>query len=182
MPSFLPSSRLGHGHRRRFASPAQPVPIGGISHPRAMPLGRRAPAFAFMELLVVLVIVGLIVLLVAPRYIGPPAKSNSTIARTQIDGLSKALNQYRLDVGIYPSTDQGLQALVTMPEGVERWQGPYLPNPVPPDPWGRPYNYKAPGDHADYDLYSYGADGRAGGTGENLDVTSWDATPAAKSQ
>jgi general secretion pathway protein G len=136
--------------------------------------------FTLIELLVVVVIIGLLAGLVAPRYFGQVAKSNVNVARAQIDALGKALDQYRLDVGSYPSTDQGLQALVSRPDSIDRWQGPYLQKGVPPDPWGRPYLYKAPGDHGDYDLLSYGADGQPGGTGENIDVTSWDVAPAAK--
>lgn len=142
----------------------------------------RAAGFTLIELLVVVVIIGLLAGLVAPRYFSQVGKSNVNIARAQIDSLGKALDTYRLDVGSYPTTDQGLQALVTKPDGVDRWQGPYLQKQVPPDPWGRPYHYKAPGDHADYDLYSYGADGQPGGTGENVDITSWEVAPSAKSQ
>ena len=141
--------------------------------------GSRAPApaavrasrgFTLIELLVVVVIIGLLAGLVAPRYFGQVGKSNVSIARAQIDSLGKALDTYRLDVGAYPTTDQGLQALITKPDGVDRWAGPYLQKQVPPDPWARPYRYKAPGDHGDYDLYSYGADGQPGGTGENLSL------------
>lgn len=142
----------------------------------------RAGGFTLIELLVVVVIIGLLAGLVAPRYFGQVGKSNVNIARAQIDSLGKALDQYRLDIGAYPTSDQGLQALVVKPDGVDRWQGPYLAKQVPPDPWGRPYRYKAPGDHGDYDLFSYGADGQPGGTGENQDETSWDVAPATKSQ
>jgi general secretion pathway protein G len=142
----------------------------------------RAGGFTLIELLVVVVIIGLLAGLVAPRYFGQVGKSNVNIARAQIDSLGKALDQYRLDVGAYPTTDQGLQALVVKPDGVDRWQGPYLQKQVPPDPWSRPYRYKSPGDHSDYDLYSYGADGQPGGSGENVDVTSWDVAPVGKSQ
>jgi len=135
--------------------------------------------FTLIELLVVVVIIGLLAGLVAPRYFGQVGKSNVNVARAQIDALGKALDQYRLDVGSYPSTDQGLQALVSQPDGLERWQGPYLQRQVPYDPWGRPYVYKAPGEHGDYDLSSYGADGKPGGTGENIDIKSWESVPVA---
>ncbi len=143
----------------------------------------RAPrpgdaGFTLIELLVVVVIIGLLAGLVAPRYFGQVGKSNVTVARAQIDSLGKALDQYRLDVGAYPTTDQGLQALEVRPDGVDRWSGPYLQKQVPPDPWGRPYHYKSPGEHGDYDLFSYGADGQPGGSAENVDVTSWDVAPA----
>ena len=138
--------------------------------------------FTLIELLVVVVIIGLLAGLVAPRYFGQVGKSNVNVARAQIDALGKALDQYRLDVGSYPTTDQGLQALVNQPDGVERWQGPYLQRHVPYDPWGRPYVYKAPGEHGDYDLSSLGADGKPGGTGENIDIKSWESAPVGKTQ
>lgn len=138
----------------------------------------RQRGFTLIELLVVVVIIGLLAGLVAPRYFGQVGKSNVNIARAQIDSLGKALDQYRLDVGVYPTTDQGLQALVTKPDGVDRWQGPYLQKGVPADPWTRAYHYKSPGDHGEYDLFSYGRDGQAGGTGEDVDVTNWEVTGA----
>jgi general secretion pathway protein G len=121
----------------------------------------------------VIVIIGLLAGLVAPRYFDQVAKSNTKIAKAQIDSLEKALDTYRLDVGSYPSTEQGLAALNTKPQNVERWAGPYLKKAVPPDPWGAKYLYKAPGEHGDYDLSSLGSDGQPGGTGEAADVTSW---------
>jgi general secretion pathway protein G len=136
--------------------------------------------FTLIELMVLVVIVGLLVSLVAPRYLGQSVRSNGNTARTQIQSLGKALNQYRVDVGAYPSTEQGLHALEVRPDGVDRWQGPYVQNDVPADPWGRQYRYKSPGDHAEFDLFTYGADDKPGGTGDNLDVASWDATPAVK--
>ena len=138
--------------------------------------------FTLIELLVVVVIIGLLAGIVAPRYFGQIGKSKVNVARAQIDALGKALDQYRLDVGAYPTSAQGLQALVVKPGGAAGWQGPYLKRQVPPDPWGRPYHYKAPGDHGDYDLYSYGADGVPGGTGENVDVTSWEVAPTGNAR
>jgi general secretion pathway protein G len=134
--------------------------------------------FTLIELLVVVVIIGLLAGLVAPRYFGQVGKSNVNVARAQIDSLGKALDQYRLDVGAYPSTDQGLQALVARPDGVDRWSGPYLQKQVPPDPWGRPYHYAAPGEHGDFDLFSFGADGQPGGTSETVDISYGDVAPA----
>jgi general secretion pathway protein G len=140
---------------------------------------RRVAGFTLLELLVVIVVIGLLAGLVAPRYFNQVGKSNTNIARAQIDSLEKALDQYRLDVGVYPTTEQGLQALFFRPNNVEKWQGPYLKKPAPPDPWGRPYQYKSPGERGEYDIASFGADGQAGGTGENVDVSSWDALAAA---
>jgi general secretion pathway protein G len=131
--------------------------------------------FTLLELLVVVVIIGLLAGLVAPRYFDQLGKTNTNIAKAQIDSLERALDQYRLDVGSYPSSEQGLQALNSRPNNVEKWQGPYLKKAVPPDPWGRPYLYKSPGEHSEYDIFSYGADGQPGGTTENTDVTSWSA-------
>jgi general secretion pathway protein G len=138
---------------------------------------RRIHGFTLIELLVVVVIIGLLAGIVAPRYFGQVGKSNTTAARAQIEQLGKALDTYRLDVGVYPTSEQGLQALITKPDGVDRWQGPYLQKQVPADPWGRAYRYTAPGAHSDYDLSSYGSDGQPGGTGEAADVNSWDAAP-----
>lgn len=129
--------------------------------------------FTLLELLVVIVIIGLLAGYVAPRYFGQVGKSEVNVARAQIESFSKALSQYRLDVGRYPSTEQGLGALVTKPANEPKWQGPYLAKSVPLDPWGKAYQYKAPGEHGEYDLWSYGKDGQSGGSGENADVTSW---------
>ena len=133
----------------------------------------RRGGFTLLELLVVIVIIGLLAGLVAPRYFDQVSKSNAKIARAQIDSLEKALDQYRLDVGAYPTTEQGLAALNTKPQNLEKWAGPYLKKAVPPDPWGARYIYKSPGDHSEYDLSSYGSDGKPGGDGEAADVNSW---------
>jgi general secretion pathway protein G len=142
------------------------------NHSRAVRVA-RCTGFTLLELLVVIVIIGLLAGLVAPRYFDQVSKSNAKIARAQIDSLEKALDQYRLDVGSYPSTEQGLGALNTKPQNIDKWAGPYLKKAVPPDPWGARYLYKAPGDHGDYDLSSLGSDGQAGGAGEAGDVNSW---------
>ena len=143
---------------------------------------RSVSGFTLIELLVVVVIIGLLAGIVAPRYFGTVGKSNTNIARAQIEQLGKALDTYRIDVGTYPTSEQGLQALVAKPDGVDRWAGPYLQKQVPGDPWGRAYRYKSPGDHADYDLSSYGSDGQPGGTGEAQDVNSWETTATVKTQ
>jgi general secretion pathway protein G len=141
---------------------------------RAARLGRRrAEGFTLLELLVVIVIIGMLAGLVAPRYFDQVSKSNTKIAKAQIESLEQALDQYRLDVGAYPTTEQGLAALNTKPQSLEKWAGPYLKKAVPADPWGNRYLYKSPGDHGDYDLFSLGSDGQPGGSGEAADVTSW---------
>jgi general secretion pathway protein G len=124
-----------------------------------------------LELLVVVAIIGLLAGYVAPRYFGQIGKSEVNTAKAQIDALEKALDQYRLDVGRYPTTEMGLIALVTRPANEPKWSGPYLKKAVPLDPWGKPYLYKMPGDHGEFDLLSYGKDGQRGGTGEDADIT-----------
>jgi len=129
--------------------------------------------FTLLELLVVLVIIGLLVGYVGPRYFSQIGKSETKAARAQIDGLEKALDQYRFDVRHYPTTEQGLAALNVKPADEKNWAGPYLKKAVPPDPWGNPYNYRQPGEHGDVDLFSYGKDGQPGGEGDNADVVNW---------
>lgn len=129
--------------------------------------------FTLLELLVVMVIIGLLAGYVGPRYFSQIGKSEVKAARAQIDALEKALDQYRIDVGHYPTTEQGLPALMAAPSGEGRWAGPYLRKAVPDDPWGKPYQYRQPGEHGDFDLFSYGPDGQPGGEGEAADVTNW---------
>jgi general secretion pathway protein G len=134
---------------------------------------QRHLGFTLLELLVVMVIIGLLASYVGPKYFGQIGKSEVKTAQAQIDAFGKALDQYRLDAGHYPTTDLGLNALVVRPGNEPKWGGPYLAKAVPNDPWGRPYQYKSPGDHGDYDLWSLGKDGQPGGTGEAADITSW---------
>jgi len=131
--------------------------------------------FTLIELLVVMVIVGLLAALVGPRLFPKLGKGKQAAAKAQIELLGQALDQMRLDIGRYPATQEGLNALVTNPGGVENWDGPYLKKALPNDPWGKPYHYQLPGTHGvEYDLFSYGRDGAPGGEGEDKDVTSWE--------
>jgi len=129
--------------------------------------------FTLIELLVVMVILAMLAALVGPRLFGQVEKASQKTARTQIEMLGQALDSYRLELGSYPNTSQGLNALVTNP-GAEGWDGPYLKKALPNDPWKKPYQYQSPGTHGDYDLFSYGADGAAGGEGKNKDINSWE--------
>lgn len=129
--------------------------------------------FTLLELLVVMVIIGLLASFVAPRYFSQVGKSEVKAARAQLDALEKALDQYRLDVGRYPTMEQGLAALVMRPANEPKWDGPYLKREVPKDPWGNAYVMTVPGQHGDVDLSSYGKDGQPGGTAEAADITNW---------
>ncbi|MBI2088564.1 MAG: type II secretion system major pseudopilin GspG [Deltaproteobacteria bacterium] len=129
--------------------------------------------FTLVELLVVMVIIGLLAALVAPRFIRQEEKAKLKAAKAQIELLGTALDTFRLDIGRYPTTQEGLEALRAQPAGTDKWDGPYLKKEVPLDPWGRPYSYRSPGEHGPYDLLSYGADGAPGGEGDNRDITSW---------
>ncbi len=132
---------------------------------------RRVCGFTLLEVLVVMVIIGLLAGYVAPRYFGQLGKSEVKVAQAQISAFEKALDTYRLEIGHYPTTEQGLAALVARPENVPKWGGPYLQKDVPLDPWGKPYQYKAPGERREYDILSFGKDGQPGGTGDAADIT-----------
>ncbi len=136
-------------------------------------LGGMQKGFTLLELLVVMVIIGLLAGYVGPKYFSQIGKSEVKAARAQIDALGKALEQYRLDTGKYPTSEEGLAALVTRPANEAKWDGPYLAKKVPMDPWGNPYLYKYPGEHGDYDLISNGKDGQPGGEGEAADIGNW---------
>ncbi len=136
--------------------------------------GRGVRGFTLLELLVVIVIIGMLVGYVGPRYFKQVGKSQITVVRDQLHAFGQALDQYRLDNGHYPSNEQGLEALMAKPTNESKWDGPYLKKAVPLDPWGNPYVYKSPGDHGEYDMLSYGKDGAPGGTGEAADLGSWE--------
>ncbi len=127
--------------------------------------------YTLVEILVVLVILGLLAALVAPNLIRTGDKGRIATTRAQISNLETALDSFRLDVGRYPNSQEGLQALQERPAGIDRWDGPYLKKGVPPDAWGHPYVYKSPGERGPYEILSYGADGVAGGDQEKADIT-----------
>ena len=135
--------------------------------------GRRATGFTLLELLVVIVIIGLLAAYVGPKYFSQLGKSEVTVAKAQIEAFEKSLDTYRLDVGRYPTTEEGLAALLAAPPTAgAKWNGPYLKKGVPPDPWGRPYQYKSPGAKSEYEIVSLGKDGQPGGEGDNADISS----------
>lgn len=133
----------------------------------------RIKGFTLIELLIVIIIIGLLAALVGPRLFGKVSTAKQKAAKAQIELFGTALDALRLDIGRYPTTEEGLRALREKPSGMEGWKGPYLPKEIPKDPWGRDYVYKCPGEHGEYDLISYGLDGVEGGEGENQDIVSW---------
>jgi len=135
---------------------------------------RRRRGFTLVELLVVLAILALIATVVTPQVMKYLGKAETDTAHLQINRLGGILDLYRIELGGYPSDDIGLSALIEQPPGVERWNGPYVQKAEQlNDPWGRPYQYRYPGEHGEYDLYSLGKDGQEGGAGDNQDITSW---------
>jgi general secretion pathway protein G len=130
--------------------------------------------FTLVEMLVVITIISLIMALVGPRVLNYLTDAKIKTARIQIASLENALDLYYLDANRYPTTSEGLRALMERPSDAVTWSGPYLKgNVVPNDPWGKPYIYRLPGEHGAYDIISYGADGQEGGTGPGADITSW---------
>jgi general secretion pathway protein G len=134
---------------------------------------RGERGFTLVEIMIVIVIIGLIAGLVAPRFFRQLSTANQKAAKAQIENFGTALDAFRLDVGRYPTSEEGLKALREKPSGTDNWQGPYLPKEIPVDPWGLPYVYKCPGEKEEYEIISYGLDKAPGGTGENEDVVSW---------
>jgi general secretion pathway protein G len=137
----------------------------------------RERGFTLIELMIVLFILGLLAALVAPRLMGRVGKAKQKTAQAQIQLIATALDLFHLDVGRYPTDDEGLKSLREKQENLPSWGGPYLDKSVPNDPWARPYVYKFPGQHGPYDLYSLGADAAEGGDGENQDITNWQSSP-----
>jgi general secretion pathway protein G len=168
--------------RERSEPPPSPPGVAGRrlrrwSAPQRDPtgLGLDERGFTLVELLIVVIILGLLVGLVGPRLLGRVGQSKTAAARAQVELFGAALDQYKLDVGSYPTAAQGLDALVKNPSAAN-WDGPYLKKgTIPKDPWGNPYKFACcPGQHGDYDLWSEGSDSAPGGTGESADVTSWE--------
>ncbi|MGE0385520.1 MAG: type II secretion system major pseudopilin GspG [Gammaproteobacteria bacterium] len=138
------------------------------------PTQTRHGGFTLIEILVVVLILGLLASVVAPNLLGKVGGARAKAAKVQVEDLGAALDLYYLEVGAYPTTEQGLNALVERPAGSDRWNGPYLKKTqVPRDPWDRDYHYRSPGEHGPYDLYSYGADNAEGGTDDGADIVSW---------
>jgi general secretion pathway protein G len=136
---------------------------------------RRRGGFTLIELLVVMVIIGLLAALVGPKLLGKKEQAEVGAARAQMEMFSTALDTFRLDVGRYPTTDEGLDALVRKPATADRWDGPYLrKDAVPLDPWRKPYIYRSPGEHGAFDIFTYGSDGAPGGEGNNRDIGNWE--------
>lgn len=139
-----------------------------------MTVSSRNAGFTLLELLVVLVILGLLAAIATPQVLKYLSKARTQAAALQIHNLAAALDLYRLDIGRYPSDEEGLVSLVQAPATLPRWNGPYVKKrEMLLDPWGNPYQYHYPGQHGEYDLYSAGADNAVGGQGENQDVTNW---------
>jgi len=133
----------------------------------------KGRGFTLVELLVVMVIIALLTALVGPRLFPKLGKGKQSAASAQIELIGQGLDHFRLDVGRYPTTQEGLNALM-INTGIEKWEGPYLKKALPNDPWDKPFRYESPGSHGEYDLFSYGRDGAPGGEGEDKDLSSWD--------
>jgi general secretion pathway protein G len=134
---------------------------------------QRQRGFTLIEILIVVIIIGLLASLVGPKLFGKVGSAKLKAAKAQIELFGTALDAFRLDVGRYPTSEEGMKALREKPSAAEAWQGPYLPKEIPVDPWGRAYIYKSPGEQGEYEIVSFGLDGAEGGEAENQDVVSW---------
>jgi general secretion pathway protein G len=164
--------KLNASNRAQAVSKAISIKLLGASSMRraAVAEANGEAGFTLLELLVVMVIIGLLAGLVGPKFFAQIGKSETQVARAQIDSLEKALDQYRIDTGHYPNASQGLTALMVKPEDEPRWAGAYLKREVPQDPWGRAYVYRTPGAKGEFDLLTLGRDGQPGGSGDDQDV------------
>ena len=171
--------RASRTYERWFAPLEKKTAIygkGRITTILERPLKRRTNSltgFTLIELLMVMVIIGMLAAIVAPRFMGKVGKAKLQATQVQIELLGAALDAYRLDVGRYPTTEQGLVALRVQPDDASNWDGPYLKKRIPSDPWKNEFLYKSPGDNGEYDIISYGADGKDGGEDEDRDIVSW---------
>jgi general secretion pathway protein G len=130
--------------------------------------------FTLLELLVVIAIIGMLAAYVGPKYFSQMGRSEQAVARSQVESFGRALGAYRIDVGSFPATEEGLQALVSKPSSAAealKWNGPYLEKSPPNDPWGKPYQYRSPGTNGDFDLITLGKDGQLGGEGDAADIS-----------
>ncbi|HEY8094981.1 MAG TPA: type II secretion system major pseudopilin GspG [Methylobacter sp.] len=142
---------------------------------RPSPFTLRLRGFTLLELLVVLGIIAMLAGIVGPQVMKHMGESKTKAAKVQIEDLAAALDMYKLDLGGYPSSEQGLKALIESPDSAKRWNGPYLRKAkMPLDPWQQEYHYVSPGEHGKFDLYTLGADGKEGGEGEDKDIVSWE--------
>lgn len=133
---------------------------------------KNGRGFTLLELLVVIVIIGLLAAYVGPKYFSQIQRSEITVAKAQIEAFGKALDTYRIDMGRYPVSEQGLEALVRQPDNNSKWRGPYLKSDIPLDPWGNPYRYQQPGlGGLEYQVLSFGKDGKPGGSGDDADLS-----------
>ena len=136
---------------------------------------RKQMGFTLLELLVVLGIIAMLAGIVSPQVMKHMGESKTKAAKVQLEDLASTLDMYKLDAGTYPSTEQGLNALIEAPDNARHWSGPYLSkSKIPLDPWQNEYHYVFPGEHGKFDIFSYGADGKEGGTGEDQDIVSWE--------
>lgn len=142
---------------------------------------KHSCGFSLIELLIVMVILGLLASLVGPKMFGKVGKSKQKSAKAQIALFETALDLYRLDVGTYPNTEMGLEALRENTDNLDQWDGPYLPKDIPLDPWGNPYVYTSPSEKGDFEIISYGADGSEGGEGDDQDIMNWKDIDAQES-
>lgn len=158
---------------KRLTNPAAIADIAFARGPAGRGVSLRRRGFTLLELLVVLLIIALLAGYVGPKLFGEVGKARSKTAASQMKGIESALDRYRLDTGHYPTTEAGLGALTSNVGNAPGWDGPYMSTQVPNDPWGKPYIYRSPGENGkDYDLMTYGADGKPGGTGEDADIIS----------
>jgi len=134
---------------------------------------KNKQGFTLIELIVVVVILGLLATIVAPKFLDKPSQAKRIVAKTNIESIKSALELYKLDNGVYPTTNQGLDALVIKPTGVDNWKAGGYISKLPTDPWGRDFQYLQPGENGAYDIFSYGLDNQEGGTDENADIVSW---------